>query len=107
MIHHMHASCLPPSSSFGMPQGSLFRSAQTLHWRQQCHSKAKGDQAKRGSVWIDVRKRILERATTGRSASSAKAAQQHSVTNSQAPVVPEQYSGAAQAAYLAGYKVCA
>lgn len=80
MIHHMHASCLTPSASSSVPQGSFLRSAQTLHWRQQQFT------------------------VKGRIASRANAAQQHSVTNSQAPVIPEQYSGAAQAAYLAGYK---
>ncbi len=44
-------------------------------------------------------------AHTGKRASASRAAEQQSTTEPRAPVVPEQYAGASQQAYLAGFKV--
>ncbi|KAL0053450.1 hypothetical protein WJX82_005886 [Trebouxia sp. C0006] len=41
----------------------------------------------------------------GKRASASRAAEQQSTTELKAPVVPEQYAGASQQAYLAGFKV--
>ncbi|KAL0018495.1 hypothetical protein WJX79_004866 [Trebouxia sp. C0005] len=40
----------------------------------------------------------------GKRASASRAAEQQSTTDLRAPVVPEQYTGASQQAYLAGFK---